>query len=824
MKIPKSLFILWLLSIIFFISGCSPILKNEQVLAVQSLELTPGHTIGQSFVAGERGLSGIDILVEPIAGDSTLILSLYPDSNQDVLITTAQLPLQGTDQPSFQRFIFPALKDSAKADYFLSIQIERGAGAILSVSAGDSYLNGALYQDQTAQDMQLAFRLTYDRLEFGFGLLGEAAGWGWYFLLAAWLFILPGWAILKLTLGDTWERRRWAEKAALAAGVGAALYPQLLLWLDLFHLRLGNIFSWLFPAASAIYLAWKNRSWFALQLRSRLRWNRKDLVLDFTLLAVVGLIFFARFWVIRGVEAPLWGDSYQHTVITQLIAENRGLFDSWRPYEPYQSLTVQYGFSANTAAWMWLTGMRNPQAVLVFGQLENIFAIIVLYPLAVKLARGSRWAGIACLVVAGLISTMPAFYVNWGRYAQLTGQVILPVALCLLWDWLEEPRPVLRQVALHGMILSGLLLSYYRMAFYYAAFIPVLGFHFFIHGPWGKHFSNWKMGLLKIVILCVVALIFISPWIPNVSGSSLSDVVESGITQISPVQAVLNDYQAWRNYETYVPLPMIVMIAVSLLFSLVFKRFEVLGILLWLGLISLGKAGSLIHIPGANLMQSYMVMISLYLFTSLGISWSVGWVLDRAGQRYPLAGNILAVMLILAFSFYGLNQQRKILNPVTYALVTRPDLRAMEWIRSHTPPDSVFLVEGFRIYGGVSAVGSDAGWWIPLLTQRRNTMPPQYALLNEQPEVKEHSKDVVDLVAKLEKHSPLDPALRADLCRWGITHIYVGQQQGKASIEKLQLFPAELDLASGVAQPVYVQDRVRIYAFSAGICNAQSSQ
>ena len=35
---------------------------------------------------------------------------------------------------------------------------------------------------------------------------------------------------------------------------------------------------------------------------------------------------------------------------------------------------------------------------------------------------------------------------------------------------------------------------------------------------------------------------------------------------------------------------------------------------------------------------------------------------------------------------------------------------------------------GFTIYNNTSGVGSDAGWWLSLLTDRENTMPPQYAV------------------------------------------------------------------------------------------------
>ena len=93
-------------------------------------------------------------------------------------------------------------------------------------------------------------------------------------------------------------------------------------------------------------------------------------------------------------------------------------------------------------------------------------------------------------------------------------------------------------------------------------------------------------------------------------------------------------------------------------------------------------------------------------------------------------------------------------NP--YSLVTWPDLNAAGWIGANTPADALFLVEGFRIYGGVTAVGSDAGWWLPLLAGRANTMPPQYALV-EQPISPGYTQRVVDLVALLEEHSPASP-------------------------------------------------------------------
>jgi len=824
LNFQKRSFILLALFFLFLGSGCSPVLKNEQTIAGQSIALPPGHSIGQSFVASERGLTAIDVLVEPGLGGSTLALSLYPDTQREQVIATSRLELHSGSGQGYQRFSFPALKGSARADYYLELKVEKGPGVNIYAAPGEIYLHGALYQDRVPQDLQLAFRLAYDRLELGSGLLSDGLQWLWILLLGGWLFVLPGWALLRLLSDESWSRRPWAEKAALAAGAGLALYPVLLLWLSLLHLRLGNVMIWVIPIIAVITLAWKNYAGFSAGLKTGLRWRKDDFTFSFAFLAVLAMVFFSRFWVIRNVEVPLWGDSYQHTMIAQLIAENRGLFDSWEPYEPYQSLTVQYGFSANTAAWMWLTGMESPRAALVFGQLLNFFAILALYPLGVRLAKGNRWAGIVAMVIAGLFSAMPAFYVNWGRYAQLMGLAILPAALRLLWDWVEEPRTSMRQAVVHGILLAGLLLSYYRMAFFYAMFIPVMLLLAWAHGPLKKSISDWRWVFVKLAATALVGLILISPWLPNVSGSTLSESVGSGITTQSSSQGVWNDYQAWTGYQEYVPVWLLGLVVLSLVASLGFRRLEILGLLVWLGLISAVKAGSLVHLPGANMMQSFAVIISLYLFVGLAGAWLPGWAFAWMVRRYERAGSIIVLVAILGASLAGLNVQRKILNPQTYAIVTLPDLRAMEWIRVNTPGDAVFLVEGFRIYNGRSAVGSDGGWWIPLLARRMNTMPPQYALLNEQPEPPDYSQKIVELVASLESHSPADPAVRAEICQRGITHIYVGQQQGKASMEKIQLFPAELDGAGGPLQKIYAQDRVRIYAFPVDYCKGVTSQ
>jgi hypothetical protein len=147
----------------------------------------------------------------------------------------------------------------------------------------------------------------------------------------------------------------------------------------------------------------------------------------------------------------------------------------------------------------------------------------------------------------------------------------------------------------------------------------------------------------------------------------------------------------------------------------------------------------------------------------------------------------------------------------------------MAWIRENISPEALFLVEGFRIYTGWSAVGADAGWWISLLANRQNTMPPQYALINEVSSPPEYSKQVVDLVAFLENHPPTSTEALQKFCDWGITHVYIGQDQGKLGANPVQLFAPDDFLGTSAFDLVYRQDRIYIFALNTNQCETHAS-
>ena len=797
------------------LASCAPLVREGQTAIYrQDAGIEPGKSAGQTFHSTYAGLAEIRVFLAPDSpGNGRLALHLReaPAGSSGDLAADS-ISFEEIDGSGYYAFNFPPQRDSFLKSYFFSIEIE-GSGAVRYGSAGPTdYLNGSLYQNDQPVEGQMAFQLAYDPAQMTFGLLREGFSWAGWLIAAGLFFILPGITIL----------RAWSPSISrlaaltLASGFSLAGLPLLLLWGQVFHLRLGVWYAWGIAGLCVLV-------WFAWLLQGKWSWKglisgmgsqSANLLPNLFFLFVVGLVAFTRLWAFRSAPAPLWGDSVQHTVMAQLILDNGGLFQSWEPYAPYRSLTVQYGFSAAAAVWAWVTHQPIQQAVVVFGQILNLLAVVAWYPLACRIAKGNRWAGVAAVVVAGLLTSVPGYYSNWGRYAQLAGQTVLPAALWVTWDLLERKRFDGRGALLLGACLAGMLLCYYRMAFYYASFVLVL---LAVH--WLPGTKSWKERWGELVNLAgaaVILALLLIPWILQVSGSTLAGNVIQGVTAQPPLQALRNDYASWRDITAFISLPLLALAGLAVVVSLLRRQWLVAGLLIWTALLAAVRAASVINFPGANMMMSTAVIYFLYAPVGLLIGWLFAEILGWLNARWRAAW-LAGVLLLAAAALLGARTQSRILQPSPYTIVTWPDMQAARWIRANTPSDAAFLVEGFRIYGGSTAVGSDAGWWLPLLAGRANTMPPQYALV-EKPVSDGYTQHVVDLIDLLEEQSPASPQGISALCSWGLTHVYIGQQHGLASFERLQLFAPE-DLEAGPNfELVYAQDRVRIYAFDTSVC------
>jgi hypothetical protein len=818
------------------LSGCAGLIRTEQPSVVDWAMLSTGNTVGQTFVAKYDGLAGIYFYLSPQAagnGQIQLHLRSQPQAEKDLAVSVNTLSIDTIRTPGFYGFLIPSQASSNQKYYYAFLEVS-GSGQIqVGKATGDTYLNGAFYQNGKPEDAQAAFQLLYSRRKAIWGLSLEAISWGGILITGFFLFFLPGWGLFSL-LWPGWGGLKWPEKLGLSAGLSLAFYPLFLLWTDTICLHLGAIYAWLPPLIGLGIIIWRNRKRLSFRtfIRFTTRPSLRENVLQFpwadvVYIGIVVLIILTRFWAIRSLEAPLWADSVQHTVITQLLLDNGGLFKSWLPYAPYNSFTSQFGFPTFAALFSWLTGMSSVKATLIIGQIINVLAVVVLYPLAVRIAKGNRWAGIGALLVAGLLMTMPAYYVNWGRYAQLAGQAVLPVALWLVWEALapstshsldqkksETGKWIV--IGLSALTLAGMMLSSYRLPFFYPTFILALLVCWGLP-EWGRNWKTWvrKIGILMAV--AVLAVLLFLPWLPRLLGSNLVKSIEIIAARGSSIDAVRADYQAWFGLFWYVPLPLVVVTIVGLGWSLIRKNWMVAAQILWVALLASVVAGGLIHLPASSSMRNFAILIALYIPIGLVVGWLISEVAGSENGR--LRQSLLAITIFIA-AILGALGQRNIAKPDTFAYVSRPDILAMAWIREHLPEDAHFLVEGL-IYQNTGIIGSDAGWWLPLLAGSQNSMPPQYATA-EVPIEPGYTQRLVALVNKLKNISPGSAQGVSLLCSEGITHVYIGQGQGKVALRAMnlgpQLFSPGEFLSSKYYSLLYHQDRVYVFGLNSSIC------
>ncbi|MEX1018684.1 MAG: DUF6541 family protein [Litorilinea sp.] len=628
-----------------------------------------------------------------------------------------------------------------------------------------------------------------------------------YPLVAVFLFVLPGYALLGFLPRPT-DEWHLPERVGIAIALSMALYPLLYLWAWWMGLEAGLWVVWGPGALGAAALIGQ----MVLGLRRARRANTQpapdfDLWPAVALIALVAVIGFTRWWAVREMVAPAWGDSVHHALIVQLMLEHGGLFQSWLPYAPLETFTYHAGLHANITVWAAATGLPADRALLWGGQLFNVFAVVVLYPLAWRLSGRNAWVGVLAVGVAGLVSTMPGFYTNWGRYTQLGAQILLP-ALVWCFDrlWGQRPAgapsPVAREGAerralalVTALLAAGLVLTHYRVAMVGGA----AGVAWALWGLWRARRSlppepsEWTRATLWAGLAALGAGILAGPWVLRLGQGHLTTVAGS-ISAPADSQTAADELVMWGVALDYYPLWLVILGGVSLLVAV--WRAPRLGVplVLWAGLTFLVSNPALVGLRGSGLVSNFLLVIGVYVVFAVPIGWFVWWVFDQlmrrtsplGGLRRNLAGAALAVGLGLG-AYWGAHQQATIINPV-HALVAPEDLAVMAWIAAEVPADAQFLANSFLAFSDMAVVGSDAGWWLPFYTQRAvNVLPITYTMETVAPQVDKEA--MRQLVLGIRASGGDSAQLRGLLCAAGITHVYQGQRQGTYAPPNETLFP-----------------------------------
>lgn len=839
--------------------------------------LTTTSSLGQTFVSRHPGLRAVEFLLvvydasQPLPPGGQILLTL------ERLVVVAppvhcSVSTQGLKHNQRVRLAFEPLHDSDGATYRLTLRTDGDYGLGFWETATEACAEGQMLIDDAPQPGDLLFSTFYDyHLTNGLADLWGAlpAVLGLLLplvlvlilpgaVLGAWL--LPNRARSDLLVGGDQDGRKgrhqdpWILLACVLA-LSMAFWPLLLLWAGVLNIRLsdGRV-AWVLAALAAAEAV---RLWSALRerrisdkdrggsapsasLRSvLLRATTSVRLSDVALALVLLLTVCTRLLQVRDLAVPPWVDSVHHTLIARIIAELGMAPSSYRPYMPIDDFHYHFGFHATAAAFSWVSGLPAHRAVLALGQVYNVVAALSAYAFATVLTR-RRWAGVGAALVAGTLSPFPAYFLSWGRYTQLAGLVLLPVAcLATLRAWeLSElpapqactssgpapyPRPSLRAL-LHlsgrralfsplsgaAFLVAGLALTHYRILVFYALFLVCylpLGAWRSLRAKVGGQvaWSALARATLPLIFMC---LVFILPW----AWRFLARVLPS-------VEAT---YGGWGAVEDYNAFPsnlldvgwsrrLLYVAAAGALWGLLRRRAELVALSAWVGTWFLAANLHLVGLRDMWLIHNSSVVISLWLPVSVLCGWMMadwgGLLLETlekrtASPQWRRWASCTALGIVLTLGYRGSWRLVDTVNPVT-VLATADDMRALEWVANNTPLTARFLVNG-RGWQGALRAGTDGGYWLTNLTGRASSMP---CVLYYQGSP-EYRDAVNELLQSVEQVPALDdPAMRALLLERGISYIFVGTNGGK-------LVPKDLD-GKACYRLVYAYGATRVYEFLA---------
>jgi hypothetical protein len=651
----------------------------------------------------------------------------------------------------------------------------------------------------------------------------------WAWLLIPLLYSLPGLALLRL-LPLPELRLGPAATLIFATAISIALPPLLLLLSQLVGLPWNTLTVVAYLILSLLVLLWPSRpplnSWAAWRERGQTLLQPPRPREDSTAIAALAALSIAalivRLYAIRDLPVGQLGDAYHHTMIAQLLVDHGGIFQSWQPYAPLASFTYHFGFHSQAAMVHWLTGIPIPQAVLITGQILNAAAAPFAFLLMAAL-RGPIWAGVWAALIVAFVSALPAFYVSWGRYTQLTGQLVL-VAVLVAWINLAE-QPTWRPWLLAGILTASMMLTHYLVTASAALFVACyLLAHILAERPPPAR----TLRLLAWAgAACLLALLLTAPWFWNVLNGYLLRIAEYFIAtdQSTSVTTLIDLTASAPGNPAFMRGYLLLGAFCGACIAAWQRDWRMAVPLAWCFALALLVVPFVVGLPGTGLIDTLTSLSALYLPVPLLVGYALAtaqaqlsqW-LERLGRPQLLApaGALLAMLATIA---WGTHWQARIVDQ-RYQLVTPADMQAMAWISQSTPADARFVVNGFPAYNGTLVAGSDAGWWIPLLTGRQSTLPP-ITLGSELGDPPEVYQEVIERWALLRDRPLSDPRpVQVDLTRpaaleilraAGIQYVYTGARAFPGP-EVADWIDTALLRASPAFELVYARDGVEIFA------------
>lgn len=606
------------------------------------------------------------------------------------------------------------------------------------------------------------------------------------------LCLAPGLALLTLRPSAC---RDWAplQRGCLAVGLSVAVWPVAFYAARVLGpgVTIGPLKLALFLAACAGIIFWRMRGqWWA--------WLRLD-AWEWLALGVFAATLFTRFWIIRDQPYPAWTDSLHHVLLTDLTATAGRLPMTLDPYFPVALGQYHLGLYALSGSVQMLARVPAHTALLATAQTLNGLCGLAVYLTLDR--RVGRWGALVGAVMVGLVSFQPAWYVNWGRFTQLSSQTLLLIAWVATGEALRaflERRERSWWTTVAALLNGAVFLLHFRVAAFY---LPLLALTVA-----GEAWSAQRRGVLAQfgLGLVTVGLASLAPVLPAVP-EALRIYFAAAARSASPetVQSLQAYYAMPASaFFTLAARPWLLALAgLSAVWGWWRRSAFSLLISLWgVAVMGLGYA-YVLEIPVLNITNLGAVLIMLYLPIGLLIGAGAEEVRRSVTLAWrPVALRLMTAVLLAAASVTARARATEI---EAYRYFVAPaDVAAMDWLRANVPLDAVFAVNTL-FWLPTFPHGIDAGYWIPYFTGRRTTASNMLF-----PQAPAEYVDWILAASRAAQRLPQDPVAVADLRRLGVTYVYVGATAGYFADG---LHGEQLRRLDGL-RLVYQQDQVWIFA------------
>lgn len=538
-------------------------------------------------------------------------------------------------------------------------------------------------------------------------------------LLAAALLILPGLALLRLTVPH--RLLGLLSRLVIAPGITIAVTVLVFVWCDLCGLKPGPYLPWVFLVCSVAALAF---------VRPRFGWNWRRVspsqwLAGSALLLTITIFLVVRFRAIWGWCVPPGIDTEQHTMIVRLLIEHHGLFQSWMPYSDAETFTYHFGVHAITAAFGWLSRLDAFGSVFIMTQVIAAAAAASLFAL-VRLWTGSPWGGVFAVVFWELYSDYLLSFEILGRWTLLAGLAALTSGLVLLSVYLRPGRLSQRWPLglLSALTVGGIVLTQYKSAIIFAVLVATLFFGRCLFEIFRKHRQRSQRILqLSCRVLTVAALAFLlaAPRLHTTMQARAGRYLKRIVLEAPPASADQFDRPTLTagailksGFETRRK-ALVFSLALAALLIIAGRRREALWFPIGWIVVTLAMNPSLIGSARLGLIDETHWRLAVGSAIAVMAGLTLGVACAPLRNTRSMLWNAVPFIAVAALSLRGATGLPRLPDLCRYVLPE--DLRLMKWIAANVPDDEMIAGRGFLEHGEV--LGRDAMMWLPQFTKHR---------------------------------------------------------------------------------------------------------